>query len=65
MIFNRYPGSFAIAPKDGMVEALRQDYANMMSMIFGAPPSFEEIFVSIRQLEKAATSGILVTNPRE
>lgn len=51
------PGSFAIAPVSGMVEALARDYANTTAMIFGAPPSFEDILVSANQIEKALNAG--------
>ena len=37
------PGTFAIAPVDGMIDALRRDYANTVAMIFGEPPAFEAI----------------------
>lgn len=47
------PGSFALAPVDGMVEALNRDYANTTSMIFGAAPGFEEILASAKQIERA------------
>lgn len=36
------PGSFAIEPVPGMVDALARDYANTTAMIFGAAPSFDE-----------------------
>lgn len=45
------PGSFAIAPVDDMIDALRRDYSNTTAMIFGAPPLFEDILGSIRELE--------------
>jgi hypothetical protein len=51
------PGSFAIAPVSGMVEALARDYANTTAMIFGAPPSFDYILASVSQIEKALNAG--------
>ena len=48
------PGTFAITPINGMVDALRRDYANTMAMIFGTAPEFDEIAASIKQLENAA-----------
>lgn len=45
------PGTFAIAPVDGMIDALRRDYANTTAMIFGAAPQFEEILASAAQIE--------------
>jgi len=52
------PGTFAIAPVDGMVDALRRDYANTAAMIFGQPPSFDAILESMRQLEAAANASV-------
>ncbi|MEH3117054.1 MAG: nucleotidyl transferase AbiEii/AbiGii toxin family protein [Methylorubrum populi] len=48
------PGSFALAPVEGMTDALRRDYANTAGMIFGEPPAFDAILDSVRQLEAAA-----------
>ncbi len=47
------PGTFAIAPVDGMVDALKRDYANTTAMIFGTAPEVERIFASARQIEDA------------
>jgi hypothetical protein len=46
MFFNRpdfdlasaAPGSFALMPRDGMIDQLRTDYRAMSGMIFGEPP---------------------------
>lgn len=46
------PGSFAIEPAPKMVDALARDYANTTAMIFGAPPSFDDILASARQIER-------------
>lgn len=54
------PGSFAIAPVDGMVEALSRDYANTTAMIFGVVPDFAEIVASVREVERIA-NGVLGT----
>ena len=51
------PGSFAIAPTAGMVDALRRDYANTVAMIFGAAPSFDDILASMQALDDAANRG--------
>ena len=51
------PGTFAIAPANGMIEALRRDYANTTAMIFGDPPSFEEIVASACQIVAAANGA--------
>ena len=45
------PPTFALAPRDGMVEALRRDYAAMSAMIFGPAPDFADILASITELE--------------
>jgi hypothetical protein len=48
------PGTFAITPVNGMLDALRRDYANTMAMIFGTAPGFDEILASTKQIEDAA-----------
>ncbi len=50
------PGTFALAPLPEMADALASDYEAMAGMIFGAPPSFEDVLDSIRALE-AKLSG--------
>ncbi|TIX43456.1 MAG: nucleotidyl transferase AbiEii/AbiGii toxin family protein, partial [Mesorhizobium sp.] len=47
------PGSFAIAPSPEMVDALARDYTNTTAMIFGAPPPFDDILASARQIEQS------------
>lgn len=47
------PGTFAIAPVEGMTEALRRDYANTAGMIFGKPPSFDALLQSAEELQAA------------
>ena len=53
------PGTFAIEPVDGMVAALKEDYANTTAMIFGTAPEFEDVLASAaaieHQLNKVAT----------
>lgn len=56
------PGSFAITPIDGMIDALERDYGNMTAMIFGAAPDFAEILASINEIELIAN---LATPSRE
>ncbi|MES4992407.1 nucleotidyl transferase AbiEii/AbiGii toxin family protein [Phyllobacterium sp. 22229] len=46
------PGSFAIEPVTGMVEALRADYANTTAMIFGAAPAFDDVLASAQRIER-------------
>jgi len=60
MFFNRpdfdlasaAPGSFALLPHDGMVDQLRTDYRAMRGMIFGEPPTFEDVLASVMALEQ-------------
>ncbi len=51
------PGTFAIAPIGGMIDALRRDYENTTAMIFGTPPGFDEILASAAQIEAAMNRG--------
>jgi hypothetical protein len=43
------PGTFAIAPVKGKVDALKRDYANTTAMIFGTAPEFDEIAVRYKR----------------
>jgi len=60
MFFNRSdldlasaaPGTFALAPHDGMAAELRRDYAAMATMIFGDIPTFDEVMGSVADLER-------------
>ncbi len=52
------PGSFAITPIDGMIDALNRDYANMTAMIFGSAPDFAEILASVGEIERIANLAI-------
>ena len=47
------PGSFAIKPNDRMLEPLQRDYANTAPMIFGRAPTFDEIMVSVSEIDAA------------
>lgn len=46
------PGSLHLLPADERRAALEQDYRDMGSMIFGAPPSFESIADTLAALEQ-------------
>lgn len=46
------PGTFAIAPTGGMVDALRRDYGSTTAMIFGPPPAFDDILASVGWIEE-------------
>lgn len=44
-------GTYALVPHDAMTNALRHDYENTKAMIFGAPPTFDDILASIAKIE--------------
>ncbi|MBV9834827.1 MAG: nucleotidyl transferase AbiEii/AbiGii toxin family protein [Alphaproteobacteria bacterium] len=44
-------GSFAVAPRGTMVDALRRDYDATRAMIFGAAPAFDAILASADRIE--------------
>ena len=48
------PGSYAIAPVDEMIAALRRDYSNTIAMVFGSAPAFDKVMESITRLDMAA-----------
>ncbi len=50
------PGSFALAPTQGMMEALHRDYTRMSEMIFGSIPQFYDVVTSIQRLETRLNS---------
>ncbi len=50
------PGTFAIMPTSAMTGALENDYANTTAMIFGVAPAFDEILVSVEQIERTVNS---------
>lgn len=46
------PGSIHLTPHNSLERALREDYKNFESMIFGEPPAFEDILDRIEKVEK-------------
>lgn len=44
-------GSYAVAPVNGMIEALHRDYDDMAAMIFGETPAFVDILESIGNIQ--------------
>ena len=50
------PGSFALSPVGDMIDRLMMDYGNTEAMIFGRPPSYADILVSISHLEEMLNS---------
>ncbi|MGO4869171.1 MAG: nucleotidyl transferase AbiEii/AbiGii toxin family protein [Roseiarcus sp.] len=59
MFFNRpdydlasaQPPTFAVLPRDDMVDALRRDYGAMAAMLFGPAPEFDQVLKSVARLE--------------
>lgn len=51
------PGSYALMPSEGMLDGLRRDYRRMSGMIVGPIPAFDEVMVSIQQLEETVNAG--------
>jgi len=49
--------TFALAPPNGMVEALRRDYGAMSGMIFGPVAAFEAVLESVAALEARLNGG--------
>ena len=46
------PGTLRLVPKEERIAGLEWDYRNMGVMIFGEPPAFWDILVTIRNLEQ-------------
>ena len=46
------PGTFAITPVGGMVDALSRDYANTTAMIFGTAPEFDAVLTSMNEIDR-------------
>lgn len=45
------PGTYRLMPTEDMVKKLASDYERMSAMIFATPPKFEELMLSIEELE--------------
>lgn len=45
------PGSFSLLPDQQHLIELKKDYSQMASMLFGQPPSFDDIVNTLRTLE--------------
>lgn len=48
--------TYALLPEGPMTDGLRQDYRAMSTMIFGEPPSFDEVMEAITGLEKTVNA---------
>jgi len=57
------PGTFAIAPIGGMIDALSRDYDNTTAMIFGTPPTFDQLLASAQALDVAVNSHRATKDP--
>lgn len=51
------PGSYHLVPTPEMRKKLATDYERMSAMIFGTPPTFEEVMASIESLEEYLNDG--------
>lgn len=47
------PGTYTLVPHADMADALARDYRDMVGMIFGTPPAFDEVLASIAAIEAA------------
>jgi hypothetical protein len=45
------PGAFTLSPDATMRSALAKDYDAMTAMVFGAPPEFDDVLASVREVE--------------
>lgn len=50
-------GNFSIYPSDGMIPAIRRDYQQMSTMIFGETPTFDDILTSIKSASELLQSN--------
>jgi hypothetical protein len=57
------PGSFAIAPIGGMIDTLSRDYDNTTAMIFGTPPTFDQLLASAQALDVAVNTHHAAKDP--
>lgn len=45
------PGTIKLMPPEHCIDILRKDYTEMREMIFGEPPSFEELMSQVKAIE--------------
>jgi hypothetical protein len=57
------PGSYRLIPTSAMRKKLAADYDRMSAMIFGSPPSFDEVMASIQELEQFLNVEMLPKPP--
>jgi hypothetical protein len=51
------PGQLKLAPPEGVMATLRQDYARMQGMMYGNPPAFDWIVDQLREIEQVLNAG--------
>lgn len=49
--------TFALCPKGGMTDALRQDYRAMSTMIFGEPAPYDAVVEAIAELQNSLNAA--------
>lgn len=55
------PSTYRLVPTEDMLKKLAVDYERMSAMIFGTPPTFDEVMTSIQDLEKFLNEGFAAT----
>lgn len=50
------PGTFTLQPASAMHEALERDYRAMVGMVFGKPPSLDEVLEGVAAVERAVNA---------
>lgn len=51
------PGMFTLMPTPAMREALARDYRAMVGMVFGEPPSLDEVLEGVAAVERTINAG--------
>jgi hypothetical protein len=51
------PGMFTLMPTPAMREALARDYQAMVGMVFGKPPSLDEVLEGVAAVERTINAG--------
>jgi len=51
------PGNYRLVPTEAMRKKLAADYDRMSAMIFGEPPTFDDVMTSIEALEQYLNSA--------
>lgn len=56
------PGMFTLMPTPAMREALARDYQAMVGMVFGKPPSLDEVLEGVAAVERTINAGRMGNN---